>query len=57
MVRLVDFNEQVVGPVCFNGENPCNISSELPNQPVSITKIGNEVYIGMVRDMYTLSDM
>jgi len=57
MVRLVDFNEQVVGPVCFNGENPCNISSQLPNHPVSVTKIGNEVYVGMIRDMYRLTGM
>jgi len=24
ILRLIDFNDQVVGPVCFNGENPCN---------------------------------
>jgi len=27
---LLDFNTQLVGSVCFNGENPCTTSSQLP---------------------------
>jgi len=54
-LRLLDFNEQTVGPVCIYGERPCSTSSKLPNSPLSVLKVRNDVYVGLWRDIYQLS--
>jgi len=56
VLRLLDFNSKQVGPVCFDGETSCTISSQLPDYPRSILKVGEDVYVGMSsKGIYKLS--
>jgi len=53
-LKLLDINKHFIGPVCFSGELDCETSSLLPFGPVSLLKIGREVYVGMYNDIYKL---
>jgi len=56
VLRLLDFNSKQVGPVCFDGETSCTISSQLPDKPLSILTVGEDVYVGMwSKGIYKLS--
>jgi len=54
-LRLLDFNTQVVGSVCFNGENLCTTSSQLPEKVRSVLKVGDDVYVGVYWYIYKLT--
>jgi len=47
VLRLLDLNSKQVGPVCFDGETSCAISSQLPDYPRSILTVGEDVYVGI----------
>jgi len=47
VLRLLDFNKHVVGPVCIHGEVPCANSSNLPFNAWSILIVDNDVYLGL----------
>jgi len=53
-LRLLDFNTQVVGSVCFNRENLCTTSSQLPEKVRSVLKVEDDVYVGMYQVIYKL---
>jgi len=56
VLRLLDLNSKQVGPVCFDGETSCTNSSQFPDYPFSIQKIGEDVYVGMQSEgIYKLS--
>jgi len=56
VLRLLDLNSKQVGPVCFDGETSCTISSQLPDKPWSILTVGEDVYVGMwIKGIYKLS--
>jgi len=54
-LKLLDFKNEYVGPVCFQGESPCEASSELPSELRSVHVDGDDVYIGASQNIYKLS--
>jgi len=52
ILRLMDFESKLVVPVCFNGENICKKSSQLPHRPLSVLKVEDDIYIGMRDGIY-----
>jgi len=54
-LRLMDLEKRVIGPVCFNGENPCTTSSSLSSYPFSLLNVEDEIYVGMMHNIYKLS--
>lgn len=53
-LKVLDLKKRVVGPVCFKGEDPCITSSELPDAPMSLLNVDDEIYIGMEKNIYKL---
>jgi len=54
-LKLMDMEKKIVGPVCFQGEDPCTESSLLPDGPLALLNVGGAIYVGMYRNIYKLS--
>jgi len=54
-LKLMDMKKKIVGPVCFEGEDPCTESSLLPARPFALLNEGGAIYVGMYQNIYKLS--